>query len=274
MIRIAFPLAVVLLAAPAAAQGLDGARVDLSFGLLSGDASGIGTGEARADAAWAFGAFGLQAGAEFSGLGFAEGTPVDTLAVEAVHLILWRDVSARLRLGASATLLGGDTPGADTPAIGLHGRYDGIGFTIEGDIVKPLDDDASNGTIIGSLRIAQELTDDLTLRTELFRQSTDSEEQDRWAILLGADYTLDPRTTLFADAFHSGADDAAFTSTGLHLGLARSFGPGHEVFAAITIKDGTAITAEGVTLGLRFDWDGDRLFSPGALPSLAGFGLY
>lgn len=235
-------------------------RADLTYG-LSGD--GGGSLQAALDAGLALGPLDLQFSAALS-----DG---DTQA-QAYRLILSRAVSPPLRLGLSV----GQVDGADPTkglSLGLHGLFQRPGLRIEGDLIKPPDDDATNGVLVATIRARQDIAPGWQLRGELFRRSTDTEEADLSAALLGFERDFGNGAFGFAELSRSGADSRAFLHDGLRLGGGWNLDSGLSVRVAGTVRTGDDGTDTGLTIGLHYEpGASDGLFRPGPLPDLIGYG--
>lgn len=265
-------LALTALAVPAAAQGIDALRADLSFSGLASEGAPLGGGSLRLDGHYAFGRTGLQLSAGFEGLEFSDRS-LDDLDAAALRLILTRDVAPDVRLGFSAGITGGDEPTAAHLSLGLHALWHPEGFRLSADLIKGLDDRGTNGAIIATIHAEQDLRPDLTLRGELFRRSTDDEGDDRAVALLGVRYDFTPQIFGFGDLFRSSADDLAFVNDGMRLGAGWRWDEGGEVYAALTGKAGTGLDSLGLTIGIRLT-TGKGLFDTGPLPEFVATGTY
>lgn len=237
-------------------------RADLAYALPQ---DGTTTVQAHLDAGVSFGDYGLQFGAT---------STESNATAQAVRLILWRDLAQAWRVGLSVGQVWGEDP-ARGLSLGLHGLYRDAGLRIEAELIKPPDDQGTNGIIVATIRARQDIAPGWQLHGELYRRSTDTEEADLSAALLGIERDLGQSGFAFAEIYRSGADSRDFLHDGLRLGAGWRLESGLELQAAATLRsDGDDIDT-GLNIGLRFDLGGaDGLFQSGPIPDVISYGAY
>lgn len=240
----------VLATTSAQAQGFDTAAFDVRFGSLQGETTDLIGGRMSAETAWSLGAVGLQLGAS-----------VDQLGEDAVgnfRAILTRDLSWPVRLGLSAAYATNDGVQDDAVTFGMHALYRGNGQFLELNLLLP-NHIRETGTFSFNIAGEQWVTPKLSIRTDLYRRSTDIEDPDIYTISLKLNYVITDDWTVFGQGFQTVSDDYDIKNEGTHLGVAYQMTPATRIAASLdSVRPQAADPAVGLTLGLQYDLGGPR----------------
>ena len=241
----------VLVGSPLQAQSLSSGFADLSFGGLFGDAGTINGGLLDAETQWALGPVGVQVGASLAGFGGAEST-ADFRA------ILTRDLQWPMRLGLSIAYETNDGVMDDTITFGFHGLYRSNWTYLEANLLLP-NHIRETGTFSFNIAGEQWLTQALSIKTDLYRLSTDTEDPDYYTISLQLNYAVNDAITVFAQGFQTVSDDYDIKGEGTHIGMAYHVTPALQVVATLDqIRPQVSDASAGLTLALRYDFGGPR----------------
>ena len=232
---------------PLCAQGLTG-FADLSFGGVQGNPA---AGHADVETAGALGPVGWQIGASVASFGDADSTA-------AFRAILTRDLRWPVRVGLSAAYATNDGVRDDAVTFGFHGLYRVPGTSIEASLLLP-NHIRETGTFSFNFAGEQWLTPKLSVKTGLYRLSTDLEDPDYYTISLQLNYAVNDTLTVFAQGFQTTSDDYDIKGNGTHLGLAYQFAPHAQVLASLNqLRPDQGDAALGASLALSYDFGGAR----------------
>lgn len=253
---------------PLYAQGPDAGFADLSFGGLQDGAT-----EARGavETDWSLGAVGLQIGASAASFG-------DDNSTAAFRAILTRDLRWPVRLGLSVAYETNDGVWDDAATFGFHGLYRSDWTYLEANLLLP-NHIRETGTFSFNVAGEQWLTPKLSLKTGLYRLSTDTEDPDYYTISLTANYVVTDTLTVFADGFQTTSDDYDIKGNGTHLGVAYQFSPNAKLRASLdSLRPEAGDASLGATLALQYDFGGSRdqgrMFQTAIIPDRLWVGAF
>lgn len=237
-------------ASTARAQTLAGGFADLGFGTLDTGADAQTGSALRAEAAWDLGAVGLQVGAQLATL--------DGETDAALRAILTKDLRWPVRLGLSVAYATDDLVRDDAVNFGLHAIHRTDWHSLELNLLLP-NHIRETGAFSFTFAGEQWLTRDLSIKTELFRLSTDPEEPDFYTISLRLAYAVNDRWTVFAQGYQTVSDTYLIKNNGTHLGLAYQLSETTQITATLDqLRPEAAEAALGVTLGVSYDFGSAR----------------
>ena len=249
--RLAWVPFCLLAGAPLQAQDLSSGFADLSFGVLYGDAGAVTGSRFAAETDWALGAVGVQLGASVAAFG-----DEDTSA--AFRAILTRDLRWPVRLGLSVAYATFDGVQDDAVTFGFHGLYRSEWQVIEANLLLP-NHIRETGTFSFNIAGEQWLTEALSIKTDLYRLSTDTEDPDYYTISLQLNYAVNDRVSVFAQGFQTVSDDYDIKGEGTHLGLGYRVTPALQLVATLdSLRPQVGEPSTGLTLALSYDFGGAR----------------
>jgi hypothetical protein len=238
-------IAWLLAATSAQAQGLDFATFDLSFGSLRGDSSNLNGTRAAGETIWDLGVVGLQLGASADQLGDDTGA--------SFRAILTRDLRWPVRLGLSAAYASNDGVQDNAATFGFHALYRGDWSFLELNLLLP-NHIRETGAFSFNISGEQWLTSNLSIKTDLYRRSTDIEDPDIYTISLRLNYVVNDDWTVFAQGFQTVSDDYDIKSEGTHLGVEYRITPSAQVTASLdSLRPQVGEAALGLTVGVLYD---------------------
>ena len=233
---------------PLFAQGFEGGFADVGFGGLQGVAP---EGRFAVETDWTLGTAGLQIGASATSLG------ADT-STAAFRAILTRDLRWPVRLGLSVAYETSDKVRDDTITFGFHGLYQSRWTSLEANLLLP-NHIRETGAFSFNIAGEQWLTPDFSIKTNLYRLSTDLETPDYYTISLTANYAVTDRLGIFAEGFQTTSDDYSIKGNGTPVGVAYQFSPQAKLRASLdSLRPDTGPSALGATVTLQYDFGGPR----------------
>lgn len=258
----------LMTATPLCAQNLASGFADLSYGGLQG---GEIAGHGQIESSWDIGDFGLQVGASAASIAAQDRSA-------AFRAILTRDMRWPVRLGLSVAYETNDGVWDDAITFGFNGLYRSDSSTFEANLLLP-NHIRQTGTFSFNIAGEQWLDPKLSIKTELFRLSTDLEDPDYYTISLTANYVATESLTVFAQGFQTTSDDYDIKGNGTHLGVAYQFSPQARLrvsLDSVRPEGGDAIF--GASLGLQYDFGsaGERghMFQTAIVPDKFWLGAF
>ena len=253
------------------AQTLTSGFADLSFGGLFGDAGTLDGGRLSAETQWALGPVGLQIGASLAGFGSEN-------SAAAFRAILTRDLQRPVRLGLSIAYETNDGVKDDTVTFGFHGLYRSDWTDLEANLLLP-NHIRETGTFSFNIAGEQWLTRDMSIKTDFYRLSTDTEDPDYYSISLQLNHAVNDTLTIFAQGFQTVSDDYDIKGEGTHIGMAYQVTPALQVVATLDqLRPQVGDASTGLTLALRYDFGGPRddgqMFQTAISPDRFYFGAF
>ena len=253
---------------PLCAQGINTGFFDLDLGSLQ---NGATEGRGAIETDWSLGVVGLQIGASAASFGTDNSTA-------AFRAILTRDLQWPVRLGLSVAYETNDGVRDDTVTFGVHGLYRSSWTYLEANLLLP-NHIRDTGTFSFNIAGEQWLTQSLSIKTGLYRLSTDTEDPDYYTISLTANYAATDNLTVFAEGFQTTSDDYDIKANGTHLGVDYQFSPNAKLRASLDQlrpEDGDA--SLGATLALQYDFGGSRdqgrMFQTAIIPDRLWVGAF
>ena len=161
---------------------------------------------------------------------------------------------------------------------GFHGLYSSGGSYFEANLLLP-NHIRETGAFSFNIAGEQRLTQKLSIKTELYRLSTDLEDPDYYTISLTGNYAINDILTVFAQGFQTTSDDYDIKGNGTHLGLAYQFAPQADIRVSLdSLRPEADDAAFGATLALHYDFGGDRdqgrMFQTAITPDRLGIGAF
>ena len=240
-----------LASAPLQAQNVSSGFADLSFGGLFGDAGTTPGGRIDAETQWALGSVGVQIGASLAGFGGAD-------PAADFRAILTRDLKWPVRLGLSVAYETNDGVKDDTITFGFHGLYRSNWTYAEANLLLP-NHIRETGTFSFNIAGEQWLTRELSIKTGLYRLSTDTEDPDYYTISLQLNCAVTDTLSVFAQGFQTVSDDYDIKADGTHIGMAYHVSPALQVVASLDqLRPQVGDASAGLTLALRHDFGGQH----------------
>lgn len=258
----------ILAGTPLWAQGPESGFAELSVGSLQGAEPQQ---RFAVETDWSLGMVGLQIGANGASFG-----PENSTA--AFRGILTRDLRWPVRLGLSVAYETNDGVWEDAITFGFHARYRSNWSFFEANLLLP-NHIRETGTFSFNIAGEQWLTPDLSLKTELYRLSTDLEDPDFYTISLTGSYAINDALTVFAQGFQTTSDDYDIKGNGTHLGAAYQFTQQAKLRVSLdSLRSKNEDAAFGATLALHYDFGGERdqgrMFQTSISPDRFGIGAF
>ena len=238
----------IFAATPLAAESISTGFSDFAIGGLQGSA---GSATALLETDWSLGAVGVQVGSSVTSFGADNSTA-------AFRAILTRDLRWPVRLGLSVAYESSDRVRDDTVTFGFHGLYRSDHTYFEANLLLPnhiRETGAFSFNIAGEQRISEKLS----IKTSLYRLSTDLEDPDYYTISLTANYAANDSLAFFVEGFQTTSDNYEIKGNGTHLGMAYQFAPHANLRVSLdSLRPEQGDASLGASLALHYDFGGPR----------------
>lgn len=233
--------------------------------------NGVTAARAELETDWALGAVGLQIGANLASFDAEDSSA-------AFRAILTRDLRWPVRLGLSVAYETNDGVKDAAVTFGFHGLYRTQSTFVEVNLLLP-NHIRETGTFSFNIAGEQWLADKLSVKTELYRLSTDLEDPDYYSISLQLNYAKTENLTVFAQGFQTTSDDYDIQGNGTHLGVAYKLGPNVRVMASLeSLRPDAGDNVLGASVAFRYDFGSSRdqvgMFETAIIPDRFWIGAF